>query len=109
MVENIVHCKRDESTGMITLKNDNVLMKIYWKFSLPSISIAIFFTGTCIYIILKSSKGRHKYRVSLHALSYIVESFAMGKLHKDIAKHMVQCAEVDEATEEQIIKVNILR
>lgn len=42
-------------------------------------------------------------------MSYIVESFAMGKLHKDIAKHMVQCAEVDEATEEQIIKVNILR
>lgn len=33
----------------------------------------------------------------------------MGKLHKDIAKHMVQCAEGDEATEEQIIKVNILR
>lgn len=33
----------------------------------------------------------------------------MGKLHKDIARHMVQCAEVDEATEEQIIKVNILR
>lgn len=29
----------------------------------------------------------------------------MGKLHKDIAKHMVQCAEVEEATEEQIIKV----
>lgn len=32
------------------------------------------------------------------------ESFSMGKLHKDIAKHMVQCAEVEEATEEQIIK-----
>ncbi|XP_061184782.1 DENN domain-containing protein 10-like [Saccostrea echinata] len=32
------------------------------------------------------------------------ESFAMGKLHKDIAKHMVQCAESDEMTEEQLIK-----
>lgn len=39
----------------------------------------------------------------------VVESFAMGKLHKDIAKHMVQCAEVEEATEEQIIKVINLR
>ncbi|XP_022336546.2 DENN domain-containing protein 10-like [Crassostrea virginica] len=32
------------------------------------------------------------------------ESLAMGKLHKDIAKHMVQCAEDEDATEEQIIK-----
>ena len=30
----------------------------------------------------------------------------MGKLHKDIAKHMVQCAEDEDATEEQIIKVS---
>ncbi|XP_048746661.2 putative DENN domain-containing protein 10 B [Ostrea edulis] len=32
------------------------------------------------------------------------ESLAMGKLHKDIAKHMVQCAETEEMTEEQLIK-----
>jgi hypothetical protein len=36
----------------------------------------------------------------------ISESFAMGKLHKDIAKHMVQCAETEEMSEEQLIKVS---
>lgn len=30
----------------------------------------------------------------------------MGKLHKDIAKHMVQCAETEDMTEEQLIKVS---
>jgi hypothetical protein len=42
----------------------------------------------------------------VHFIHVFAESFAMGKLHKDIALAMVQLAENEESTDQDIIKVH---
>ena len=42
----------------------------------------------------------------VHVGCFWAESFAMGKLHKDIAMAMVQLAEEESTTDQDIIKVS---
>ena len=53
-------------------------------------------------------KAGHKWTCVCHVQCDCLwtESFAMGKLHKDIAMAMVQLAEEESTTDQDIIKVN---
>ncbi len=43
-----------------------------------------------------------------HIVLFITEAFAMSKLHKDIAQVMVKCAQDDDVSDQQTIKVKLL-